>query len=250
MLEEPCESRPRPERQAVAVSSEEALRREVADIVVHEDEETVLTPKRREFARHFARVRLRRFSDLQALGLVPRQIEEQTVRSAIAADDEDALRLAKELVVRRPQAVSSCDCHSQAAAGAVRFDRDLKSHYLQVRQSYHPALAKQLSGHYGTTFSFDSVFAATVRQWTRRLEARAVIEVSLVQDITIGRGATLVLSDDTSVLLARSIRIHRSGKLIHRGGFLRVWATSITSFLIELSDVVDSDESIVWRLSA
>ena len=249
MTEEPSDTRARPERPAATITPEDAVRRDVADIVVSEDEETALTPKRREFAKHFARVRLRRFSDLQALGLVPRQVEEQAIRAAIAADDEDALRLAKELVVRRPVEARPCECHSHGAAGPVRFDRDLKSHYLQVRHSYHPALAKQLSGRYGTSFAYDSVFAGTVRQWTRRLEARAVIEVAVVQDITIGRGATLVLSSDTSVLLARSIRIHRSGKLIHRGGFLRVWATSITSFLLELSDVVDLDEPILWRIN-
>lgn len=234
------------------VTSEEALRRDVTDVLVHEDEELVLTPKRREFAKHFARVRLRRFSDLQALGLVPRHIDEQAVRGAMAADDEDALRLAKDMVARRPLAVRPCDCHGRSGteAAPARFDVDLKGHYVQVRQSYHPALAKTLSAHYGTTFSYDSVLASTVRQWTRRLEARALIELALVQDITIGRGATLVLSDDTSVLLARSIRIHRSGKLIHRGGFLKVWATSITSFLIELSDVVDSNESILWRINS
>jgi hypothetical protein len=252
MTDEQGAHRSRPERQVVPITPEEALRRDVSDLVVQEDEEVILTPSRRESAKHFARVRLRRFEDLQALGLVPRHIEEQAVRTAIAADDDEALRIARDIIVRRPMDAGACHCHSQASeeAAPARFDQDLKNLYVRVRRAHHPALAKQLSAHFGTRFAFDSPFAGTVHHWTRRLEVRAVVELSMFQDITIGRGGKLVLSDDTTVLLARSIRIHRSGQLIHRGGFLRIWATSITSFLIELKDIVELDpEAVLWRMN-
>jgi hypothetical protein len=231
-------------------TARQALQREPVDLEVRDGEEVFLSPLRRGHHKYFAKVRVAAFEDLQVLGLVPRRLREQAVRAAIASDDQDALRLAQERVARGTAPAAACSCES-GHHHPPSFSRDLKSTYRDIREDYHPALSRILSEHFGTEFAWDSTLAGSVGGWVRRLTARDLIVTTLIaKDITIGRRATLVLHERSTVLLARAVRIHRTGRLVHRGGFLRIWASSIDSFL-DFVDVISQNPSVVpWHLDA
>jgi hypothetical protein len=90
-----------------------------------------------------------------------------------------------------------------------------------------------------------------VKGWLDRIE-RVAFDVptliSLFQDIRIGRNSRLVLDPDAVNLYARGIYIHRTGSLIHRGGYLRIWASQITSYLDWTPSMVVKAE-VPWRVA-
>jgi hypothetical protein len=229
----------------------EALHRAPQDLDTSEDEELVLSPEQPEHHQYLARARLDGYRDLQALGLVPRNMPEQSVREAIASDDQDAMRLAQDMLLRRraaqPAAICNCE-QSESHPTTSSFRRDLKQTYREIRRDYHPALANALSEHYRVEFSWDSALAGSINGWVHRIyRPEVTIEFAFFRDITIRRGSTLSLRNDSTVLLARNIRIHREGRLRHRGGYLRIWASAIDSFL-DLADIMQPMEHIPWNV--
>jgi hypothetical protein len=222
----------------------EALRRDLIDLQLDDDEELVLSTIDRAHQKYFARIKFSSFEDLQVLGLVPRGLRQEAVRKAIAADDEEALRLAQERVRRDIAPPCHCDHHGQRTGS---FSEGLRGAFRAIRRDYNPALARVLSSHYGAEFAWDSTLAISVRGWTSRFVKDAHVTVALLRDITIGRNARLEVDATSIALLARHIRIHRTGTLSHRGGYLRIWANSIETYLLELSEVVDA-ESTIWSI--
>jgi hypothetical protein len=213
-----------------ACSASEALHREVVGLEVEDDEELELSPARRGHEKYFARIRLESFEDLQVLGLVPRRLKQQQVLDAIAEDDEQAFNLGSERMRKGQAAVAApCNCHGDAHS-APTFAEELRDSVRHVRQSYNPALARVLSNHFGVEFRWDSMLAKSVRGWVRRYHPGIDIIAHLFEDITIGKNAKLVLTQASTSLLARAIRIHQTGKLVHSGGYLRIWANSIERF--------------------
>jgi hypothetical protein len=105
-----------------------------------------------------------------------------------------------------------------------------------------------LSNHYGTELEWDSHLAISVRGWASRFSKEALVTVALFRDIQIGRNARLDVDASSIELLARHIRIHRSGTLSHHGGYLRIWANSIETYLLEVSDIVQAEKAI-WALN-
>jgi hypothetical protein len=230
-------------------STAEALRRDLSSIELREGEEAALSPSQREHHKYFARVRMRGFDDLQALGLVPRRLKEQVVRDALSSDDRDALQLSREFIAKRGAPAGSCGCES-AHIRPTSIARELDATYRDIRKEHHPALARVLSERYETEFAWNSAFASSIYGWTRRIQAQEIIaSICVVADITIGRNATLTLDHTSTVLLAREIWIHRTGKLVHRGGFLRIWAKSLDSFR-DLSGIVHEISEAPWRLTS
>lgn len=223
----------------------EALRRDVIDLQVDDDEEVVLSSSDRAHHQYFARVKLGSFEDLQVLGLIPRGLRQEAIRMAIAADDEEALRLAEE---RARRDISPAPCHCENQNERTRsFSESLRASFRVVRRDYNPALARVLSNHYGIELRWDSTLAISVRGWSSRFSKGALVTVALFRDITIGRNARLEVDASSVELLARYIRIHRTGTLSHRGGYLRIWANSIETYLLELADVVTA-ESMIWAV--
>jgi hypothetical protein len=227
-------------------SATEALRRDAVDLQVDDDEQLVLSPTDRSHHSYFARIRLQAFDDLQVLGLVPRGLRQEAIRTAIAADDEAVQRLAEERV-RRGDAAAPCGC-SQSGGRSLSFSASLRASYQALRRDYNPALARVLSNHYGTELAWDSHLAISVRGWTSRFSKEALVTVALFRDIQIGRNARLDVEASSVELLARNIRIHRSGTLSHHGGYLRIWANSIETYLLEVSDIVHAEKAI-WALN-
>jgi hypothetical protein len=236
-------------------SAEEALRRKGTSIEVHEDQQVTLTPDDERFARAFARVPLKSFADMQVLGFVPRNIPEESLRGALRSDDAVAYELATKSGLS--SSVSECGCtassdssHAQRRAhGAAT---DLRATYNQIRMFNHPTLARVLSDHYQATVAWDDPIAASVHKWIRKFDTELLrdrpILTALVEDVTIHRGATLALENDMRSLYANNIRIHRSGRLVQRGNYVKIWAASVTSFLLELSTVVNA-KTAPWHLA-
>lgn len=247
---------PRGKWDSVSVcSAEEALRRKGTSIVVEEDREISLTPDDERFARSFARVPLQSFADLQTLGFIPRNIPEESFRIALRSDDALAYELATKS--SQPLPTGACDCGgatsspslstpSHAVAGALRH------RYNQIRMFNHPALARVLSDHYRAEVTWDDPITATAHKWIRKFDSKVHRDIpiltALVEDITIHRGGTLALESDMRSLYANNIRIHRAGRLAQRGNYVKIWASSVTSFLIEFSDAAHATV-IPWQLA-
>jgi len=232
------------------LTPEQALSRQTEDLFVEDDTEVVISPDRREYARYFARVKAKSIKDLQNLGLVPRGVGEEDLKKAIAKDDDAALQSARELLSRSSSGHCGCGGDAnQSAPSPPSFRDQLARSYSSVRKAYNPALAELLSRHQKTEFSWDSVHLQSVRGWVSRASQLAA-EVSLIsalfQDIRIGRGARLVLDPGTTILYARGVYIHQTGSLIHKGSYLRIWASSIERYVDWGSIIVQQE--VKWTL--
>lgn len=241
-------------------SAVEALSRTPAALEVADDEDLELSPAKRGHEKYFARVRLERLEDLQVLGLVPRRLKMQTIREAISADDEQARNIGEQRMRQgEARAKAPCGCHGAEAATsaspcgchgtsrtATSFSQDLRSMVQHVRHDYHPELARVLTNHYGIDFRWDSALAVSIHGWVRRFRPDIHVIVNMFEDITVGRNARLVLKAQSTSLLARAIQIHRTGTLVHRGGYLRIWANSIDRF--DGFPGVISWKNIIWAL--
>lgn len=219
-------------------SAREFLSQEGRTIEVAENSELVLSPSNPEYARHFARVSLKSFEDLQLLGFIPRRLSIEKVRTAIAADDAEVFRLATTMP-SQPR----CDCHpSDLYLKPVSLGRGgFRPAYQAIRNRHNPALARVLSEHLGTTVAWDHSLVGIVRKWDRFVALNPEIFALLLDDIVINRNATLSVAAASRSLLARNIWIHRTGKLTHSGSYLKIWADSIESFVgirIKITDTV------------
>lgn len=230
---------------------ENVLRREMHDFRVGAGAELYLSPEHPNCRDFFASIDVRSIKDLQTLGLVPREVPEQELRRAIAADDEAALATAREILLRTP--AHPCPCGEKeggAAQPAQPYARALKQAYVHARRMYNPSLAQLMSRHQRVSFAWDSVAVASVRGWAARMETalQTRVTAALFQDITVEKGATLVLDPDTSVLFGRSILIHKTGRIVHRGGYLRIWASEIVQFDFAATST-SAERQIPWRVS-
>lgn len=236
-------------------SAKEALKREAEDLVVAEGQTVTLTPSSRELAHHFARVQLTAFEDLQALGFVPRRIAEQDLRRAIGSDDDEAYKMTVSLLASSAMS-SPCGCNDRPATTRPEsrypsFQSRLQTTYKEVRKSNNPALARLLSDHYQARIPFDDPTPTLVKNWISYFDVTArfgePILISVLQDVTIHRRGVLTTDPKVKSFLARYISIHRTGQLVQRGSYMKIWATEISSF-IGLQDIVIASTDAPWRL--
>jgi hypothetical protein len=222
----------------------EVLRREAHRLEVPEGTEQLLCPGNREQAGRFFRTQIQSYADLQALGFVPRRLAEDKVRQAVADDD----RAVFERVSSCAPPPALCNCNGGDHAVPLGRTTPLRQAYNTARKSHHPALSRLLSDHLGTAVEWDAPLAATTRRWLTAIKARTVIVGVLLQDIVIHRNAQLSVAASAKSLMAHDIFIHRTGRLVQQGGYLRVWANSIRRF----NDFVVSPELLaqVKRTSA
>jgi hypothetical protein len=156
---------------------------------------------------------------------VPRGLAEEKARKAIADDDAAAQRLAQEnLRDERTSSESDCGC-AAAALHPLPYGRRLRATYRRIRKFHHPSFSKLLSEHYGATVPWDSPLA--IATWRRVTSFNGVVDVWLFRDIVINRNATLLVDAPTRSLWAGNISIHRTGRLVAQGGYLKIWANSI-----------------------
>jgi hypothetical protein len=211
------------------LSPRELLKQEFRHLEVKEGETLMLSPSNREFAASMARVSIRSFEDLQLLGLAPKRLTEDKVRYAIAADDAEVYQLAT-----RDLKVSShgCGCsgNEHRSGGSA-----IRSAYNGLRNRHNPALSRLLSDLYQAEVAWDSPVAGVTRKWVGALRLNPIIIAHLFGDIVIQRGATLSVAASSKSLLAWNIYIHRTGKLVSQGGYLKIWAKSMRLFTDFLS---------------
>lgn len=236
-------------------SAEETLRRKGTSIKVEEDQLVTLTPNDERFTRAFTQVPLKSFADMQTLGFIPRKIAEDSLRSALRSDDAIAYELATKADHAALTSECGCSGSSNSRQGRPRSRGaaiDLRAAYNQIRMFNHPSLARVLADHYQAEISWDDPIAASVHKWIQKFDSEVYrdrpILTALVEDVTIHRGGTLALESDMRSLYANNIRIHRAGRMIQRGNYVKIWASSVTSFLLELSTVVNA-KAAPWHLA-
>jgi len=225
----------------------ELIRHEPKDLEVPERTEVFLSPFEREFADHYFRVELKSHQDLRLLGLLPSGIPEDKLLQAMAADDEEARKLAH--TKQTAQVDRACHCESNGGPMVRPYGVGLRRDYARIRKSYHPATAALLSDYYRTRVEWDSPLPGILRYWANRLALAGEISmyVPLFRDITINRGATLTVDPSDKLLLAGSIWIHRAGQLVHRGGYLKIWAKSILQFS-DFNDIIRTEaRNFPWK---
>jgi len=210
------------------LNAKDALRLELRPIEVPENAELLLSPGNPEYANSFIRVRLKSYEDLQTLGFVPRKLAEDKVRQAMAADDAEMYDLAGKMFRQSP---CECGCSKRTMDVSQSRGSPIRMIYNRMRKRHNPALSRVLSDHYGTKISWDTPVPAIVRKWVEFLLLRPEeIIIALLGDITIHRNATLAVAASSKSLLARNIWIHKTGRLVGQGSYLKVWANSINRF--------------------
>jgi hypothetical protein len=208
-------------------TAKEAVTREARRIDVPENTELLISPSDPEFADSFARVQINSYSDLQLLGFVPRKLAEDKVRQALASDDAEVYKLASSM----PHlSTRDCDCECHDKNGSKSRGSSLRPIYNSIRKSHNPALAGLLSDHFGTSISWDSPLAGIVRKWSLYVRLKPEVLALRLEDITINRNATLTVAASSKSLMAHNIWIHRTGRLVQSGSYLKIWANSINYF--------------------
>jgi hypothetical protein len=207
-------------------TAKEVLGQEARRIEVSENAELLLSPAIPEFAGSFSRVQLQSYADMQLLGFAPRKLAEEKIRHAIAADDDEVYKLASTM----PQLFTRCDCGDQAAYAKRSPGISLRTAYNSIRKNHNPTLAALLSDHLGTRIDWDSPIAGITRKWISYLRFSPEVIIGLFEDITINRNATLAVAASAKSLMAYNIWIHRTGRLVQQGSYLKIWANSVNSF--------------------
>jgi hypothetical protein len=206
----------------------DALRGFKEDIDVPESATVRLGGEDRAFSRHLRLINVASYDDLRLLGLVPRDHDEAKVRSAIAEDDEIAVRIALDRV-------DPCDCARHDESSRRRSASEVfTAAFNRVRALNHPSLSHLLSAGHSKRFPLDTQ-AGLTRMWVSRLDEgmlRAGLLALMAQDITIRKDARLFTPTKLKVMFANNIFIHKSGSLISQGNYLSIQCNSIQRFSI------------------
>ncbi|HEV7376232.1 MAG TPA: hypothetical protein VGN95_16055 [Pyrinomonadaceae bacterium] len=104
---------------------------------------------------------------------------------------------------------------------------------------------REFAGYFARVW--DSPVAGIVKQWTQYVDLaqRAAISIALLSDITINRGAILRVDQSTKALLVGTIWIHRTGRLVYDGGYIKIWARAIEN-LIDITTRITATADIPW----
>ncbi len=208
---------------------ERFLRAEGPDLEVSRDEQLTIDPDRAEFAEQLHRLEARDFEDLQALSLIPPELDERRVRAAIAADDDDTWQTALRIT---EAAVASCVCKPRPEQDHRVRDAaaDLHTNYSALRRRRHHALADVASKALSTPVAWDSNIVKAVYGWMARLATVQIIHSSLlafhVKDVTIWHNATLTLAPSINGLWANHLRIYTGGQLKVTSSWIKIKCNS------------------------
>jgi hypothetical protein len=227
------------------VSAKEALRQNLRALEVPAGADVLFSPYEREFAGYFARVEVKNFDDLKTLGFVPRGLVEDKVRCVVVVSNRAAYKVAHTMLSNDPVRGHGCDCQQPQTAKAPR--SDLRQRYESARKRFNPALSRLLSEHLQARVDWDSPVAGIVKRWTQYVDLaqRAAISIALLSDITINRGAILRVDQSTKALLVGTIWIHRTGRLVYDGGYIKIWARAIEN-LIDITTRITATADIPW----
>jgi hypothetical protein len=207
----------------------EALAAPRRSVRVEEGQTLEVGPNAAE-ATGFHLVHVRSYEDLQALELMPKGLEEASVREAIAADDADARAFAREMLRTGSGPAHACSCEDGHEAGPSA-PATLRGAYTRVRGLHHPALADLLSKHYEQPIAFDDVLPRMMRGTLERLLIPTMprfVGVWATEDVDVQPHATLPIATGVSLWTARHITVGREGRIDFQGNSVSVRATSLT----------------------
>lgn len=194
------------------VTAAEAIRESDMELRVRDGTEVVIGPFERQYARAFRIARVESFKDLQTLGLLHRELREDSVTQAYR-NDERAFRDATLGGVRRTHVVSdSCGC-GRSASSERPARRRFQNHLIDVLQSSitetlrpdHPAIIH--------TYKH-------VKSWLS--VGPHLVGIIALSDIVIGDNATLTNTPTVKALFARDISIGKEGRLRFLSGSVKV----------------------------
>jgi hypothetical protein len=201
------------EREAAAklpspISVEIALSQKREDLRVP-DRETLSVGPFTEHSRHFSIVEIREFSDLHHLGYVPKEISEQDAVDAVRADDAVYYRN-----LRDGAKAAACNCDEPHGEPRKIRRRDYQDHFWQLVQ---PLYREPVS------FSDTAVVHAygQVQSWLKR-KARYYVGLSVLENIHIGKEATLRMTPSVSTVHANEVTIEGGGRFRFDGKKIHV----------------------------
>jgi hypothetical protein len=223
------------------ITAAETRKIETRSIEVADGETLELSRGHPEYGSCCSRVVVSNFADLQMLGLAPRGLTQERVRAAIAADDEEAFRMASGMV-QRGTPRQGCDCAETEGAPRQVMPRSanpVRSAMSGLRARHNPSLARVLSEQHGRTFAYDSPAVGMLRKMSDRLEFTHIeFEAIHLADIFIGGNATLSIASGATVVAARHIYIEQSGTLRLNAGYTKIWANSIGRFRVKMDTAI------------
>jgi hypothetical protein len=208
-------------------SIERFLRAEGRGLDVPRESELTLDAGREELGRDAHRLEIRSFDDLRSLRLVVPEVREDSVREAIAADDEAAWQESFRLA---DAGRTDCACHerteteSSIAPQRGGAARSVEAAYRGLRRRRHPSLARLVGAEIKNRVTSDSLVVKAVYGWTDRLMVAKVIDLIAFKykDVTIAHNATLSLAPAVNIFYCGDLRIHVGGRLRIKGSYIKV----------------------------
>jgi hypothetical protein len=172
---------------------------------------------------------IQRFDQLQALRLVPPELDEGAVRQAIAGDDVEARDVAKD-ATRASAELCACGGRGDESPNAPLkrvYRRDTRTTYIGVRKTFHPRLAALMTDTLAVKYNFFDLHPSIVYGWANSLAVNKVIKLWawLLNDVEIMNGATLKLQSSVKYFSCAALKIHVGGKLVVPGG-VKIWCQS------------------------
>lgn len=204
---------------------DEVLRAPRDDLRVEDETEIVLDSQNERLSAARRLVEIRTFADLQQLSLIPDWLDEHRVAEALARDDEEARQLAREYVASSPNR-SECDCAHEARAEVPFkhvYGRALRDAYIGIRKSHSPHLAEYMSEASKSSYQAGDLQVSRVSGYDYAVKWAPIMHyIWALNDVEIGKNATLTLGPAEKGLYCGELRIHVGGKLVVKGSGVKI----------------------------
>lgn len=214
---------------------EDVLKQKPENIVIPASTEVRAEPDKKDFAHLFHHVECRSFKDFQTLGLIPAALEEKRVRKALSDDDDEALAVAHEHMRSHGSFASSVESNPVFKPSlATNYSAEYYRSYRTIRKTYNLNLSQLLvEAGLEPRSNNNGLRSMFLRTWMEYLQQAEVqnqgipFTVCHLGDLTIQRDATFRLSQITSTLLAKDIRIQVGGRLVAESSYIRIRCDSV-----------------------
>jgi hypothetical protein len=193
-----------------------ALQSNGVTINVPPRESITIGPFETRHAETFRIAEVRSFSDLQSLGLVPRNLSEDVARDAMLGDDDEFRTLRR--TARSAPEHGECSCHEQEAGHGPSIRRS------RVQSRLAEALASSMPAFRRSAAREDAGVVHIYQHLRRWFDQPAAFLVGLVRanSIFIETDGVLVMSPTVSVLDVDTIDIRLGGRLRFQGSSVNV----------------------------
>ena len=196
----------------------ECLKTKRDDLVVSKSKEIFLNPDDKNYQRYFRTVKVTSIADLQALGILPREVDEEQIKSAIDSDDREAFELA-----RNKYDFQSANCGCSHAKGSVPTP-DFKQFHRDLRKKYNPSLEKVFASYYKVPATAKDLRVEMASKWALRIVVypnfwRDVLGLFL-KDMIVPANTNLVLSPSIDLVNVNNLKIYKGGKVSYAGSYL------------------------------